>query len=77
MTDLTNEMLQMSSDTRRAKQSKTEYRVYLALIFIAALPFCAAIWAFSLIKNAKLPAQGPIQSALSEARTITPCIFWA
>ena len=55
--------------------SKNEYRVYLALIFLAALPFCTVIWAYRLIRHMKLPTLGPIQSAISEARTITPRIF--
>ncbi|MDC1333509.1 cytochrome PufQ [Planktomarina temperata] len=54
---------------------KNEYRVYLALIFLAALPFCTVIWAYRLIRHMTLPTLGPIQSAISEARTITPRIF--
>jgi len=42
--------------------------VYFALIFIAAIPFCAAIWAYSLIRNMTLPTDGLFQMALSEAR---------
>jgi TRAP-type C4-dicarboxylate transport system permease small subunit len=45
------------------------------LIFLAALPFCTVIWAFRLIQHMTLPTLGPIQSAISEARTITPRIF--
>ena len=73
MTDFTHEI----PDTRRQRDTSTEYRVYLGLIFVAAVPFCTAIWAYRLIRHAKIPAQGPIQSAISEARTITPRIFWA
>ena len=76
MTDLSSEMLQMSSDTKGCRHSKSEYRVYLGLIFLAAVPFCTVIWAYTLIRQAKVPEQGPIQRALSEARTITPRIFW-
>jgi len=64
-------------DTKRHRQTTGEYRVYLGLIFLAAVPFCTAIWAYRLMRHAKLPEQGPIQSAISEARTITPRIFWA
>ena len=77
MTDLTNEFPQMSTEPKRHWNSKGEYRLYLGLIFLAAVPICTAIWAYTLVKKSKLPAQGPIQSALSEARTITPRIFWA
>jgi len=76
MTDLTNEMSQMTS-AKRPRHTTMEYRIYLGLIFAAALPFCAAIWAYRLIRQTNAPAQGPIQMALSEARTITPRIFWA
>jgi len=77
MTDFTNDSSHMQSGQKRHRQSTTEYRVYLTLIFIAAVPFCAAIWAYSLIRHKALPARGPSQMALSEARTITPRIFWA
>lgn len=77
MSDLSSEMSQIPSDTRRHRNSTNEYRLYLGLIFLAAVPCCTVIWAYTLMRHAKLPAQGPIQSALSEARTITPCIFWA
>jgi hypothetical protein len=73
MTDFTHDI----PDSKRHRQTTGEYRVYLGLIFLAAVPFCTVIWAYRLIHQAKLPAQGPIQSALSEARTITPRIFWA
>ena len=74
MTDLSNDM---SNRTKRVRQSDTEYRVYLALIFLVAIPFCTTIWASRLIRHLALPVQGPIQMAISEARTITPRIFWA
>lgn len=74
MTDLSNDM---SGRAKKVRQSETEYRVYLALIFIAAIPFCAAIWAYRLIRHMAVPAHGPIHMAISEARTITPRIFWA
>lgn len=76
MSDLSSKMSQMHRHAKRNRHSTVEYRVYLGLIFLAAVPICSLIWANSLIRNAKLPAQGPIQSALSEARTITPRIFW-
>ena len=75
MTDFANEMSGLSKQSRRLRHSKNEYRVYLALIFLAALPFCTVIWAYRLIRHMTLPTLGPIQSAISEARTITPRIF--
>lgn len=77
MSDLSSEMSQMPRDAKRYRHSTSEYRIYLGLIFLAAVPCCTVIWAYSLIRHAKLPDRGPIQSALSEARTITPRIFWA
>ncbi|MDA8585513.1 cytochrome PufQ [Rhodobacteraceae bacterium] len=76
MTDFMSEIPNSKSDKKRNKRSKVEYHVYLALIFLTALPFCAAFWVYVLIRTGKPPAQGPIQTAMSEARTITPCIFW-
>ena len=77
MSDLSSEMSNVSAEAKRHRHATGEYRLYLGLIFLAAVPFCTVIWAIRLIRDAKIPAQGPIQSALSEARTITPRIFWA
>ena len=77
MSDLSSEMLEVPSDAKRQRHATNEYRLYLGLIFLAAVPFAIVIWAYTLIRHAKLPDQGPIQRALSEARTITPRIFWA
>ncbi|MEO9649748.1 MAG: cytochrome PufQ [Roseobacter sp.] len=74
MSDLSSEM---PNDAKRHRHATSEYRIYLGLIFLAAVPFCLVIWVYTLIRNVKLPAQGPIPKALSEARTITPRIFWA
>jgi hypothetical protein len=66
MTDFANEMSGLSKQARRLRHSKNEYRVYLTLIFLAALPFCTVIWAYRLIRHMTLPTLGPIQSAISE-----------
>lgn len=76
MTDFTNDIAHMT-DTKRDSKTTGEYRFYFALILMCAVPFCTAIWAYRLIRHAKLPAQGPIRSAISEAHAITPRIFWA
>ncbi|WP_108838741.1 cytochrome PufQ [Tateyamaria sp. Alg231-49] len=76
MTDFNNDINNMR-DAKRQRQITREYQVYFGLIFLAAVPSCTAIWAYGLVRHAKMPAQGPIQSAIGEARTITPCIFWA
>ena len=64
MTDFANEMSGLSKQARRLRHSKNEYRVYLALIFLAALPFCTVIWAYRLIRRMTLPTLGPIHSCL-------------
>ena len=76
MSDLSSEMSGRPSDAKRNRRSTNEYRIYLGLIFLAVVPFCAVKWAYNLTRFGKFPDQGPLQSALSEARTITPCIFW-
>ncbi len=62
---------------RYARPDKTEYRIYFALIFLAALPFGLAGWLISpWTPNAR--RQGtPFKRALAEARAITPMIFRA
>ena len=77
MTDFTNNSNEMSASGKRNQPSTSEYRVYSALIRLAALPICSLIWTFSLVRHIALPAKGPLSMAWSEARTITPRIFWA
>lgn len=77
MTDLTNDTSQMSRPSKRSQPSRAEYNFYFSLILIMALPTCAVLWAFSVIRHRRLPEKGPIQSAFSEAHVITPQIFGA
>ena len=77
MTDFTNNPTDMSAGSKHHQPSKGEYRVYFTLILLAALPICSVIWTYSLIRHVSLPPKGPLSMAWSEARTITPRIFWA
>ncbi len=76
MTDLSNGLSQMTSGAKRHRHSTNEYRLYLTLIFLVALPGCVLVWAYRIARHGTTPKQGPIQTALSEARSIAPCIFW-
>ena len=62
---------------RPARTSRTEFRVYFAVIFLATLPLAALTWALALLKGGRLPERGPIARAWSQARIITPRIFSA
>jgi hypothetical protein len=54
---------------------KAEFYVYFALIFVLAIPFATAIWAWSLISERRLPVHGPLARAWREAGAVTPSIF--
>ena len=63
-------------DARRAAERR-EYSAYFGLIFLAALPLALLAWALSAARHFRLPETGPIKSAPSQARIITPMIFSA
>ena len=63
-------------DMRRASERR-EYAAYFALIFLAALPLACLAWMLSVLRHFRLPAAGPIRTALSQAGTIAPLIFSA
>lgn len=56
---------------------RLEYRVYVALIFVFALPFAALGYAWTVIRHARTPDQGPVARAWAEARQVAPMIFRA
>lgn len=62
---------------RHARNSKAEFRVYFAVIFLATLPLALLTWALSALKAGRLPEKGPVARAWSQARIITPMIFSA
>ncbi len=62
---------------RPSRNSKAEFRVYFALIFLATLPLAVLTWALSMLRQGRLPAKGPVARAWSQARIITPRIFSA
>lgn len=76
MSDLSNDFSTSSRGIKSHRHSTNEYRLYLGLIFLATLPICAVIWTYTLIRQAELPEKGPVRSALSEARSLAPRIFW-
>lgn len=75
MTDLTSDA--PITARQRYKQQKNEYYAYFALIFLASLPICLAIWIASLFRLTKHTDQGPVRLAWTQARTVAPKIFWA
>ncbi len=77
-------MTDMTTDTHVAPQSRAkagppmrEYYVYFAVIFAATLPLTFLTWTLSALRRMELPERGPIKSAWSQARIITPRIFSA
>ncbi|MEM6939734.1 MAG: cytochrome PufQ [Pseudomonadota bacterium] len=77
-------MTDMTTDTREATQPRSrtgppmrEYYVYFAVIFVATLPLAFLTWTLSAARRFELPERGPIKSAWSQARIITPRIFSA
>lgn len=71
MAETTNNI---SSDRDRRP---AEYRAYLWLIFVLALPFGVAGWALDLLRGRGLRSRGPVARARLEAERIAPVIFWA
>ena len=59
------------------RTGSTEYRVYFALILLAALPFGLIGWlAAPLVRDSRRTG-GPLRRAVAEARLMTPMIFRA
>lgn len=56
---------------------RLEYRLYFAVIFLLALPFAAAAYAWAVVRHARAPEMGPIARARAEAHSIAPMIFRA
>ncbi|MFY0693093.1 MAG: protein pufQ [Paracoccaceae bacterium] len=64
-------------EARVHKAPRTEFYVYFAIIFVAALPLAFLAWVLSMLKHGNLSNRGPIARAWSQARIITPMIFSA
>ncbi|GFE64617.1 cytochrome PufQ [Litoreibacter roseus] len=64
-------------DTAPRRTPRTEFYVYFAIIFAAALPLAFLAWGLAFLKNGSLANKGPIARAWSQARIITPMIFSA
>ena len=76
MTDFTNNRSWSASVEGPTRTRSTEYQVYFGIILLAAIPICLMIWAYTALRHLRLPAQGPLRKAWSEAQSITPRIFW-
>lgn len=74
MTDFTTDTPMVR--TRHAPP-KREYYAYFAIIFVATLPLALLTWALKAARRFELPEKGPVASAWSQARIITPQIFSA
>lgn len=74
MTDFTTDTPLLRRSTAAPKR---EYYAYFALIFAATLPLSLLTWALKTARRMELPEKGPIASAWSQARIITPHIFSA
>ena len=77
MSDLTSD-IQVDEETPRRKRGvRSEFMVYFAIIFLAALPLATLTWALAAIRSRSLTDRGPVARAWSQARIITPMIFSA
>jgi len=64
-------------EVRSTRKPTTEFGIYFAVIFAAALPLACLTWALSVIRSGEFQKRGPIARAWSQARIITPMIFSA
>jgi len=62
---------------RAQRGLRTEFCVYFAIIFLAALPLATLTWALAVLRQGRLTEKGPVARAWSQARIITPMIFSA
>ena len=77
MTDMTTDTLRETPSKTRSGPPMREYYVYFAVIFLATLPLSFLTWALAAARRFELPEKGPLKSAWSQARIITPRIFSA
>ena len=73
-------MADVTSNTpvvRSAKPPRTEFGIYFAIIFVAALPLATIAWALAAVRGGAMTNKGPVSRAWSQARIITPMIFSA
>lgn len=72
MTDYTS-----NTPVARHKSPRTEFMIYFAIIFLAALPLAMLTWALGALRSGTIPDKGPVARAWTQARIITPMIFSA
>jgi len=75
MTYFTDDSKPVSRASHAGRQR--EYYAYFAIIFAATLPLSILTWCLTAARRMELPASGPVKSAWSQARIITPRIFSA
>ena len=56
---------------------RTEFAVYFAIIFLAAIPLACLAWVLAALRKGSLAHTNPIRRAWSQARIIAPMIFSA
>jgi len=76
MSDMTSNAPGTDINARR-RTDRTEFLVYFAIVFAAALPLATLTWALSALRTRDLAVKGPVARAWSQARIITPMIFAA
>lgn len=79
MADLTSDAGHAAADhvAARRRSAKTEFVIYFAIIFAAALPLAMLTWALQILRQRRLDVKGPVARAWTQARIITPMIFSA
>lgn len=72
-------MADVTSNTpvARPRPPRTEFMIYFAIIFVAALPLALIAWALAMLDRDRRNDKGPLARAWSQARIITPMIFSA
>jgi len=72
MTDFTTDT---PINRTRSAPPRREYYAYFTIIFLATLPLALLTWVLSAARQLSLPEKGPVASAWTQARIITPHIF--
>jgi hypothetical protein len=77
MTDQTSSGPVLHATRSGHRSQRTEFCVYFGIIFLATLPLALLTWTLHAVKQGRLPENGPVARAWSQARIITPMIFSA
>ena len=77
MSDMTTDFTPAESAPTKKRSNRAEFTVYFAVIFLATLPLATLTWALQALRTRSLTDKGPMARAWSQARIITPMIFFA